>query len=71
MFGFKRKYYYFVLFMGINSDGKSYGSCSVDRNRKMSSIEDVTAIGDSIKNKYNFNQVIIFNFKLLNWKWFK
>ena len=45
------------------------GSCLVQRDKKIKSIEDILELKEEIENQYNINNVAISNFILLGRHW--
>lgn len=60
-----KTYYYFVSYFNTSNGAFGFGSTEIQRESKITSIEDINSISELIKSNGNLKGVTVINFKLL------
>lgn len=64
----KTKYVYFVVYSAVQNGYSATGTCSLARNRKLSTMAEVKSAADYLKKEWGYEDLMITNFILLNKK---
>lgn len=62
---FKKEYIYHVVYSYKKEIFNGTGTITMYRNRKMNTVEDIQSVVDYIKEKDNYDNVLILNWKKL------
>ncbi len=64
----KMKYVYFIVYTSINKPGclPTTGTVSLARNKKLNTMAEIKSAAEYLKNEYDYEDLMITNFILLN-----
>lgn len=64
----KTKFVYFIAYSAIKNGLASNGTCSLARNRKLTTMAEIKAASEFLKNEWEYDSLMITNFILINKK---